>query len=58
LKAPDNIYRLLDGTANRQTSLTVNDKPSMDGACHVSSFQWRLNKLCARARGSNRIVVC
>ena len=35
LKAPDNIYRLLDGTANRQTSLTVNDKPTMDGARHV-----------------------
>jgi tricorn protease len=25
LRAPDNIYRLLDGTANRQTVLTVND---------------------------------
>ena len=36
LKAPDNIYRLLDGTANRQTSLTVNDKPSLDGARHVT----------------------
>jgi tricorn protease len=36
LKAPDNIYRLLDGTANRQTSLTINDKPSMDGARHVT----------------------
>lgn len=35
LKAPDNIFRLLDGTANRQTSLTVNDKPAMDGARHV-----------------------
>jgi tricorn protease len=35
LKAPDNIYRLLDGTAGRQTSLTVNDKPTMDGARHV-----------------------
>jgi tricorn protease len=35
LKAPDNIYRLLDGTANRQTSLTVNDKPTLDGARHV-----------------------
>ena len=34
LKAPDNIYRLLDGTANRQTSITVNDKPTMDGARH------------------------
>jgi tricorn protease len=35
LKVPDNIYRLLDGTANRQTSLTINDKPTMDGARHV-----------------------
>ena len=32
LRAPDNIYRLLDGTANRQTQITVNDKPSMDGS--------------------------
>src|SRR5207248_3427083 len=32
LKAPDNIYRLLDGTANRQIALTVNTSPSMDGA--------------------------
>jgi len=36
LKAPDNIYRLLDGTANRQTSLTVNEKPTMEGARHVT----------------------
>lgn len=36
LKAPDNIYRLLDGTANRQTLLTVNDKPTMDGARKVN----------------------
>jgi tricorn protease len=36
LKSPDNIYRLLDGTANRQTSLTVNDKPSMDGARNIT----------------------
>lgn len=36
LKAPDNIYRLLDGTANRQVTLTVNDKPSMDGARTVT----------------------
>ncbi|MBK9153777.1 MAG: PD40 domain-containing protein [Chloracidobacterium sp.] len=35
LRAPDNIFRLLDGTANRQTTLTVNDKPSMDGARQV-----------------------
>src|SRR4029077_16857821 len=32
LKGTDNIYRLLDGTANRQTQITVNDKPAMDGA--------------------------
>jgi tricorn protease len=36
LKAPDNIYRLLDGTANRQTVLTVNSRPSMDGARQVT----------------------
>jgi tricorn protease len=36
LNAPDNIYRLLDGTANRQTSLTVNDKPTMAGARNVT----------------------
>jgi tricorn protease len=36
LRSPDNIYRLLDGTANRQTSLTVNDKPTMDGARSVT----------------------
>jgi tricorn protease len=36
LKAPDNIYRLLDGTANRQTSLTVNSRPVMDGARQVT----------------------
>ncbi|MFL6374416.1 MAG: PDZ domain-containing protein [Pyrinomonadaceae bacterium] len=32
LHGSDNIYRLLDGTAERQTQITVNDKPSMDGA--------------------------
>ncbi len=36
LKAPDNIYRLLDGTANRQTSLTVNNKPTLEGARQVT----------------------
>jgi len=36
LKAPDNIYRLLDGTANRQTTLTVNTTPSMEGARTVT----------------------
>jgi tricorn protease len=36
LKAPDNIFRLLDGTANRQTALTVNTTPSMEGARTVT----------------------
>jgi tricorn protease len=36
LIAPDNIYRLLDGTANRQTTLTVNTTPSMQGARTVT----------------------
>jgi len=36
LKAPDNIYRLLDGTANRQTSLTVNSNPAMEGSRNVT----------------------
>ena len=36
LKAPDNIYRLLDGTANRQTVLAVNSRPSMEGARQVT----------------------
>jgi tricorn protease len=36
LKAPDNIYRLLDGTANRQTALTVNSKPTLEGARQIT----------------------
>ncbi len=36
LRAPDPIYRLLDGTADRQTVLTVNGRPSMDGAHQVT----------------------
>ncbi len=36
LRAPDNIYRLLDGTANRQTVLTVNSRPAMDGSRQVT----------------------
>jgi len=32
LLGTDNIYRLLDGTANRQTTLTVNATPTMQGA--------------------------
>ncbi len=36
LKAPDNIFRLLDGTANRQTALTVNSKPVLEGSRQVT----------------------
>jgi tricorn protease len=36
LRAPDNIYRLLDGTANRQTVLAVNAKPTLEGARQVT----------------------
>ncbi len=36
LQAPDNIYRLLDGTANRQTALTVNSRPALEGARQVT----------------------
>ena len=36
LRAPDNMYRLLDGTANRQTVLTVNSRPDMQGARTVT----------------------
>ena len=36
LKSPDSIYRLLDGTADRQTVLTINNKPEMDGSRQVT----------------------
>ena len=36
LKAPGSIYRLLDGTANRQTALTVNSKPVLEGSRQVT----------------------
>jgi tricorn protease len=36
LKAPDNIYRLLDGTANRQTVLAINSRPALEGARQVT----------------------
>lgn len=36
LAAPDNIHRLLDGTANRQTVLTVNDRPVVEGARKIT----------------------
>ena len=36
LKGSDNIYQLLDGTANRQTVLTVSSRPVMEGARRVT----------------------
>ncbi|MDO8835170.1 MAG: PDZ domain-containing protein, partial [Vicinamibacterales bacterium] len=36
LRAPDNIYRLLDGTAGRQTVLTVNARPVAEGARQIT----------------------
>jgi tricorn protease len=36
LAGTDNVYRLLDGTANRQTVLTVSPRPSMAGARQVT----------------------
>jgi tricorn protease len=36
LRAPDNIYRLLDGTAEHQTVLTINSRPVMDSARQVT----------------------
>ena len=36
LKGGDNVYRLLDGTANKQTVLTVSWRPEMGGARQVT----------------------
>jgi tricorn protease len=36
LVAPDNIHRLLDGTANRQTVLSVSNRPDREGARQVT----------------------
>jgi tricorn protease len=36
LAAPDSIYRLLEGTANRQTVLTINGTPNTQGARQVT----------------------
>lgn len=36
LRGDDNVYRLLDGTANRQTVLLVNARPTLEGARRVT----------------------
>jgi tricorn protease len=59
LRAPDNIYRLLDGTADRQTVLTINSRPSMDGARQVTVVPVA-NEQTLRTRGwveANRRLV-
>jgi tricorn protease len=59
LRAPDNIYRLLDGTANVQTVLTVNSRPVMEGARQVTVVPVS-NEQGLRTRGwveSNRRLV-
>jgi len=36
LRAPDNMYRLLDGTANRQVVLTVGTRPDAQGSRQIT----------------------
>ena len=36
LKGSDNVYRLLDGTANKQTVLTISSRPQLEGARHLT----------------------
>lgn len=36
LMGTDNLHRLMEGTANRQTVLTLNDRPTMEGARRVT----------------------
>ncbi len=36
LRAPDNMYRLLDGTANRQVVLTVGSRPEVQGSRQIT----------------------
>jgi tricorn protease len=50
LRASDNPWRLLDGTAERQTVLRVNDRPSPDGSWKVTVVPLRSeNALRTRA---------
>jgi tricorn protease len=59
LKAPDSIYRLLDGTADRQTVLTVNTTAATEGA-HTVTVVPVANEQTLRTRAwveSNRRLV-
>jgi len=48
LRAPTNIYSLFQGTANRQTVIHVNDRPTMSGARQVTvvpvASEWGLRQ--------------
>ena len=50
LRAPDDIFRLLDGTADRQTVITVNAKPVMAGARTVTVIPVQDGARAAHAR--------
>jgi tricorn protease len=59
LRAPESIFRLFDGTANEQTVVTVNERPSMDGARRVTVVPVS-NDACLRTRAwveHNRHIV-
>ncbi len=59
LRTPDNLHRLLDGTANKQTVLTVNTQPTLEGA-HTITVVPVANEQSLRARAwveSNRRLV-
>jgi tricorn protease len=59
LAAPDNMYRLLDGTANRQTVIAINSRPTLEGARNVTVVPVR-NEQGLRTRAwveNNRRVV-
>jgi tricorn protease len=50
LRAPDNPWRLLDGTAERQTVLRLNDRPALEGSWTVTVIPLRSeNALRTRA---------
>ena len=50
LRTPDNPWRLLDGTAERQTVLRINDRPVLDGSWTVTVIPLRSeNALRTRA---------
>ena len=53
LKAPDNIYRLLDGTANKQTSTSSTARRCSTARVAPPLFPSRTSRRFALARGSS-----